>query len=70
MRLAESKSSTPDRFQRLLEQKLEQLRECQRKSGVKSCLACSKIIGCALRNEYVNAVYLSMNKGQGGGFEF
>jgi len=31
---------------------------------------CDKLFECALRDEYVKAVYESMSKGQGGGFEF
>jgi len=51
-------------------EKEKTLKECQIKNNIKSCLKCDKIIGCAIRNEYVKAVYNSMNKGQSGGFEF
>jgi len=59
-----------DPFQEELARKREQLRACQQERGLKSCLPCQQVIGCPLRNDYVAAVYLSMNKGQGGGFEF
>ncbi len=56
------------------EQQREELRErlvaCQQAQGVKSCLACQELIGCKLRQGYVDAVYRSMSKGDTGGFEF
>lgn len=61
---------TIDKFQKELEEKTKKLKECQQQKALTSCLKCELIIGCQIRNEYVNAVYLSMNKGQGGGFEF
>ncbi len=61
---------TVDKFEKELEEKTKKLKECQEQKRLKSCLKCEHIIGCQTRNEYVNAVYLSMNKGQGGGFEF
>jgi len=48
----------------------EKLIACQKEMELQSCLKCKKIIGCEIRNEYVKKVYESMNKGQGGGFEF
>jgi len=59
-----------DRWQEALELKLAALQKCQRDHQVASCLSCEEILNCQLRKEYVNAVYESMNKGQGGGFEF
>ncbi|NPA73851.1 MAG: hypothetical protein GXO12_03995 [Epsilonproteobacteria bacterium] len=59
-----------DEFELKLEQKSKILKECQKEKGLDSCLKCDKIIGCETRNEYVKAVYDSMNKGQSGGFEF
>jgi len=55
--------------QRLDEQKAK-LQECQTSQHVDSCLKCDKVLDCAVRDNYVKAVYESMNKGQGGGFEF
>ncbi len=59
-----------DRWQKALREKTEELKRCQKEHDVRSCLACKKILGCTVRNAYVNAVYESMNKGRGGGFEF
>jgi len=59
-----------DRWQQRLEEQLARLKECQKEHGVSSCLGCEKLLGCEQRSAYVNAVYESMNKGQGGGFEF
>ena len=46
------------------------LQACQKEHNVDSCMKCEKILGCEVRNDYVKKVYESMNKGQGGGFEF
>ncbi|NPA82220.1 MAG: hypothetical protein GXO31_06385 [Epsilonproteobacteria bacterium] len=59
-----------DEFELRLEEKLKILKECQEKHNLNSCLKCEKVIGCEIRKEYVSAVYQSMNKGKGGGFEF
>ncbi|WP_457606754.1 hypothetical protein [Nitratifractor sp.] len=59
-----------DRWEEKLAVKLEELKVCQQERQITSCLACEKILECELRKAYVNAVYESMNKGQGGGFEF
>ena len=59
-----------DRWQEALEVQLKALKQCQTEHGVSSCLSCDKILGCEVRTRYVNAAYESMNKGQGGGFEF
>ncbi len=59
-----------DRYEAALQEALERLKECQKQKNLKSCLKCPKILGCQIRQIYVKAVYESMNKGQGGGFEF
>ena len=59
-----------DRYEAALQEALRKLKECQEQKKLKSCLKCEKIIGCEIRQTYVKAVYESMNKGQGGGFEF
>jgi len=59
-----------DRWEEALAQKLEELKACQQDKGLKSCLKCEAILECEVRRQYVNAVYESMNKGTGGGFEF
>jgi len=59
-----------DKWELALEKKLKELKACQEAKKVQSCMKCSEILACRLRKEYVNAVYESMNKGTGGGFEF
>ncbi|BCD68012.1 hypothetical protein [Nitratiruptor sp. YY09-18] len=59
-----------DKYEEALIQKTKELKECQENKKISSCLQCELIIGCRLRNEYVDAVYKSMNRGKGGGFEF
>ncbi|TLD82398.1 hypothetical protein LS70_007270 [Helicobacter sp. MIT 11-5569] len=53
-----------------LTEKQESLKACQESKGLSSCLNCAELLDCAVRNNYVSAVYLSMNKGNGGSFEF
>jgi len=53
-----------------LQQKKSELEACQKEQQVSSCLKCEKLLSCELRETYVKAVYDSMNKGTGGGFEF
>ncbi|BCD60484.1 MULTISPECIES: hypothetical protein [unclassified Nitratiruptor] len=59
-----------DRYEQALEEAAKELKKCQQEKQTTSCLACKEIIGCKIRNRYVQAVYESMNKGKGGGFEF
>ncbi len=63
-------SENIDKYELALKNKTKELKECQKEKSVNSCLKCKEIIGCQIRNEYVRAVYDSMNKGQSGGFEF
>lgn len=65
-----AKQKELDRFELALEEKLKILKECQEKHNLNSCLKCKEILACKIRNEYVNAVYKSMNRGKSGGFEF
>ena len=65
-----SEAKTLDKWEQAREEVKERLIACQKEHGVDSCMKCEKIIGCELRGEYVKKVYESMNKGQGGGFEF
>ncbi|MBL0721621.1 MAG: hypothetical protein JJV88_03455 [Sulfurovum sp.] len=53
-----------------LEDKIEELKECQSSKGLNSCLSCKEINNCTLRDFYLTAVYESMNQGESGGFEF
>jgi len=59
-----------DEWQIALNVKKKELESCQEQQRVNSCLSCQKIDNCAIRDAYVHAVYNSMSKGAGGGFEF
>jgi len=59
-----------DQWQIALRLKTEELQKCQQEHGLLSCSKCEKFLACELRDAYVKAVYDSMNKGTGGGFEF
>jgi hypothetical protein len=59
-----------DEWQIVLKQKKEELEACQKTHHLSSCLKCEKVLDCEMRDAYVKAVYDSMNKGTGGGFEF
>jgi len=59
-----------DEWEIKLQTKLRELQTCQQTHHVASCLACTQLLACQLRDSYVHAVYSSMNKGAGGGFEF
>lgn len=66
---APTKSSSDSYTAKLKEQK-ERLEQCQASRSLTSCLACESVVGCPTRTAYVKAVYESMSKGQGGGFDF
>lgn len=53
-----------------LEAKLAELKICQETNSLESCTPCGIFFECELRKKYIIAVYESMNKGAGGGFEF
>lgn len=59
-----------DQWQITLKQKKNELERCQQEKHLTSCLKCEKILDCTVRDSYVKAVYDSMSKGKGGGFEF
>ena len=59
-----------DEWQITLKQKRVELEKCQVDLQLSSCLKCEKLLDCALRDSYIKAVYDSMSKGKGGGFEF
>lgn len=59
-----------DEWQIALQQKKSELESCQVEHQVKSCMKCEKILECSIRDAYIKAVYDSMSKGTGGGFEF
>jgi len=59
-----------DEWQIALAQKKTELENCQAQQNVSSCLKCPKLLECDIRDAYIKAVYDSMSKGKGGGFEF
>ncbi len=59
-----------DEWDLKLEAKLKELNNCQNSKNLVSCTPCENFFECELRKRYVVAVYESMNKGSGGGFEF
>lgn len=59
-----------DEWQIALTQKKIELEACQVQQNVSSCLKCDKLLECDIRDAYIKAVYDSMSKGKGGGFEF
>ena len=59
-----------DEFELELDRQREILQACQREKGLNSCLACEAMFECKTRKNYVDAVYSSMSKGDGGGFDF
>ena len=64
------KENFEEATQENLKLKQTALQTCQESKGILSCLKCAEVLNCEVRNDYVKAVYLSMNKGNGGGFEF
>jgi len=59
-----------DEWQIILEQDKKKLEDCQKEQHLKSCMPCPKLLDCQIRDDYIKAVYDSMSKGKGGGFEF
>ena len=59
-----------DEWEIKLDKKIVELKTCQESNQLKSCSPCGQFFECELRKRYVIAVYESMNKGAGGGFEF
>ncbi len=59
-----------DEWKIALKQKKVVLEDCQTQHGVNSCMKCEKLLDCEVRDSYIKAVYDSMSKGKGGGFEF
>lgn len=65
-----SENKQLDQWELKLEEHLKILKECQQEHHLNSCMSCDKLLECQTRDQYVVAVYESMNKGSGGGFEF
>ena len=59
-----------DEWEIKLDKKIVELKTCQESNQLKSCSPCGQFFEFELRKKYVIAVYESMNKGAGGGFEF
>ena len=59
-----------DKWEVVLLQEKQKLQTCQKENNLQSCTPCEKFFDCEIRKQYVKAVYSSMNKGSGGGFEF
>jgi len=59
-----------DEWQIILAQQQIVLEKCQKEQQLNSCLKCEKLLECEVRDAYIKAVYDSMSKGKGGGFEF
>ncbi len=59
-----------DKYELQLQEYTEALQKCQQEQGLQSCFECEQVLECQTRIDYVKAVYQSMNKGEGGGFEF
>jgi hypothetical protein len=63
-------SEISDIFEQNLQEKKVILQHCQQEKDLSTCSDCEKMFECETRKAYVKAVYESMSKGQGGGFEF
>ncbi|MFB1008794.1 MAG: hypothetical protein QMB85_06915 [Sulfurospirillum sp.] len=63
-------SEVTDIYEQDLQEKKVLLQACQQNKNVVTCSDCEKMFECDTRKTYVKAVYESMAKGQGGGFEF
>jgi len=59
-----------DGWQTALSERKSELESCQAEHQLKSCMSCEKLLDCEVRDAYIKAVYDSMSKGAGGGFEF
>ena len=63
-------SEIKDIFEEALQEKKALLQACQQEKNIFTCSDCEKMFECEIRKTYVKAVYESMAKGHGGGFEF
>jgi hypothetical protein len=59
-----------DKFELHLDEMIVKVQNCQEEKSLPSCSQCEQFLKCTLRQEYINAVYNSMSKGDTGGFEF
>jgi len=63
-------SEVTDIYEQDLQEKKVILQACQKMLRTLQHSDCEKMFECETRKTYVKAVYESMAKGQGGGFEF
>ena len=63
-------SNQEDEYKESLKIEIKNIKRCQERRGVDSCLKCDKLLECEIRAKYVQTVYESMSKGKIGGFEF
>ena len=68
--MSEHEEIVIDEWDLKLDKELSNLKTCQESHNLNSCMPCEQFFECELRKKYVLAVYESMNKGSGGGFEF
>ena len=68
--VVEHEVAQKDEFELELDRQREILQACQREKGLSSCFSCEVMFECKTRKNYVDAVYSSMSKGDGGGFDF
>lgn len=68
--MSENEEIVIDEWELKLDKELSNLKACQESNHLKSCTPCERFFECELRKKYILAVYESMNKGSGGGFEF
>lgn len=63
-------SEITDIYEQEMQEKKALLQACQQEKHLLTCSDCEKMFECETRKTYVKAVYESMAKGHGGGFEF
>ena len=68
--MRETTTTIQDKWQIALNEPLNKLQQCQKDKNIDSCFKCNELLNCITRENYIKAVYESMNKGSGGGFEF
>ncbi|TSA82384.1 hypothetical protein [Helicobacter mehlei] len=57
-------------FEAELDSWCAKIRACQERKGLDSCLPCELVLECADRQNFVQSVHASMNKGKQGNFDF
>ena len=57
-------------YKTLVQEKIAKVQKCQADHALASCMPCEKFVECPTRDEFVQATFAKMNKGEQGGFEF